>query len=87
MKFIINEDIYENHDFIVENNFPIPIYVEKSDEDINIKVKTYKQRYTYFGAFNSYLIKTYISLFPKYSNNKYNLSQIFPLTSSVLTIF
>ena len=79
MKFIRTEDTNENFDFMVENSFPVPIYVDKYDKDIKINVTKYKQRYLYFGAINNNVMKAYFSLISEYSNDRYDFSKVLPL--------
>ena len=58
MKFANSSEFY---DFMVQNSYPIPIYVDKSNKDFKIKIKKYIQRYAFFGVINNDLLKIYIS--------------------------
>ena len=79
---LIREDINKKYDFISQNSYPFPIYVNKSDNDIKIKIKTYNQRYSLFGAINNNLFENYINFFLKKANSReqelFNFQQ-FPL--------
>ena len=78
MTLIREEDIYEYYDFIAQNSYPFSIYVNKPYNDIIINIKTYKPRYTLFGAINNNLFENYINFFFKEANPKFNFQQ-FPL--------
>ena len=77
---LINSDNLEYSDFIAQNSYSFPVYIDKNVKENTIKIKTYKPKYAYFGVINQYLINSYISLLPSISEqlNIYDLSQILP---------
>ena len=85
MRYVKSNDSSENYDFMVQNSYPIPIYVDKSDKDVKIKIKTYTPRYSYFDAINNNLINNYITSISELSNELLNLSQLFPLNIRINT--
>ena len=79
---IINSDRDEATDYIIQNYLGLPIYVEKSTQNQTIKVKKYPPKFTFFGAENPFIFKTFYSFGEKskdYSevdfNNYKNLTQ------------
>ena len=58
----------EKYDYINQNYIPLPIYVDKSEKDINIKIKTYQPRYSFFAAINNNLFNAYENLQSQYSS-------------------
>ena len=76
-------DINKQYDFIAQNSYPFPIYVEKFENDIIIKIKIYNSRYTLFTSLNNNLFENYINFFLKkaISNKEQELFnfQQFPL--------
>ena len=61
MKLIIPSSIKEESDLIVQNYFGYSVYVEKYDKDINITIKKYEPRFSFFGAGNEELFNLYIN--------------------------
>ena len=70
----------EYSDFISQNSYPFPIYIDKPENDIKIKIKTYKPKYANFGVIHNNFVYSYMSLFPFLSEllNKNDLIQISP---------
>ena len=60
MRYIKNDDSSETYNFIVQNSSPFPIYVDKFDKDVKIKIKTYYPRYSYFSAINNYIFQGFL---------------------------
>ena len=85
MRLIKDDNISDIYDFIIQNSFSIPIYIEKYNKDIKIKIKTYKPRYSFFIALNDNLIKNYISQLSENPINDFLLdaNQPFPLNIRV----
>ena len=52
MRYIERSVTSENYDFIIQNSFTVPIYVDKFNKDVKIKIKVYNPRFSYFGAIN-----------------------------------
>ena len=79
MILINSDNTTEYSNFIAQNSYPYPIYVDKLGKQIKIKINT-KPKYAYFGVINNNLVDSYISLFSSFSEllQKYNLSQIAP---------
>ena len=61
MKILANIEDKEKNDFIFQNYFAYPIYVEKYEKDINITIKKYEPRYAFFSFINSDLFDLYIN--------------------------
>jgi len=61
MKLIIPSNIKEESDLIVQNYFGYSVYLEKYDKDINITIKKYEPRFSFFGAGNEDLFNLYIN--------------------------
>ena len=80
MILINSDNTTEYSNFIAQNSYPYPIYVDKLGKQIKIKINTFKPKYAYFGVINNNLVDSYISLFSSFSEllQKYNLSQIAP---------
>ena len=64
MRYIKKDDSSETYDFIVQNSSPFPIYIDKLNKDVIIKIKTYNPRYSYFYAINNYIFKNTIENLP-----------------------
>ena len=62
MIFLKDDDINKKYDFITQNTYPFPIYVDKSNKDVKIKIKTYQPRYALFAAVNNNLLDFYFNL-------------------------
>ena len=54
---------------ITQNTISIPIYVDKCDKEIKIKIKTYKPRYVFFAALNNNLLNIYFNLSSEMTSN------------------
>ena len=54
---------------ITQNTISIPIYVDKCDKEIKIKIKTYKPRYVFFAALNNNLLNSYFNLSSEMTSN------------------
>ena len=50
------------YDYLIENNYKNPIYINKNNKEIELKVESYYPRYSLFGAMNFELFKTYLSI-------------------------
>ena len=81
MRLLNNGKDFENSDFIAQNSYPFPIYVDKSKKNIKIKIKIYKPKYAFFAAFNNNLLDFYIPLLSSLEENSYlyDSDQFFPL--------
>ena len=53
------------HDFIIQNYYPLPIYVKANKKDLNITVKKYRSKYAIAAVLDSYLLKTYLNMLNK----------------------
>ena len=53
-------EVQEKKDFIIQNFFGYPIYVDKLERDITIRVKKYEPRYVFFGIVDYELFNLYI---------------------------
>ena len=58
---IIYSELDEATDYIIQNYLGIPIFIEKSTQDQEIKVKKYPPKFAFFGAENPFIFKTFYS--------------------------
>ena len=85
MKFfgVTNSSENINSNLIIENYLNLPIYIDQSDKNIDITVKKYTPKYTFFGAIDNNSFQNYLDFFYYYiKSNSEELSQlrsIFPI--------
>jgi len=58
MKISFSNDT-ELTDYIIQNTFPLHIYVSKSDKDCTITTSSYSPKFAFFGAENPYLFNAF----------------------------
>ena len=77
----------EKYDYINQNYLPLPIYVDKSEKDINIKIKTYQPRYSFFAAINNNLFNAFFNSPSQYSSfiKQYFNKEILPVNLRINT--
>ena len=49
----------ESNDIILENYYNIPIYIEESEQNIDIKVQKFNSTYAILGVINNNLLQNY----------------------------
>ena len=78
MKLVIPNDVKEESDLIIQNYFAYPIYVGKYDKDINITIKQYEPRFSFFGVGNEVLFNLYINEINKFTEitDQFDLSNM-----------
>ena len=53
-------EVKEKKDFIIQNFFGFPIYIDKVDRNITLLIKSYEPKYAFFGVVNNELFKLYL---------------------------
>ena len=68
MHFIFSEE-NEVSDYIIQNFYDFPIFVEKTEQEQIIKLEYYSTYFAFFGAENPFLFKSFYSYIEKYLKN------------------
>ena len=90
LQYIIPIELNKKRDFIAQNYFSFPTYVDKYEKDINITINKYLPKYAFFGAANNDLFNIFISgeiSKPLSSGGNYvvNLNYLFPSILRIIT--
>ena len=64
----------EEFNFLIENSYKNPIFINKSNKEVIINIKSYYPKYAFFGVMTKELFKSYLSFFLRSSNDD-NLSE------------
>ena len=64
----------EEFNFLIENSYKNPIFINKLDKEVTIDIKSYYPKYAFFGVMTKELFQSYLSFFLRCSNDD-NLSE------------
>ena len=64
----------EKFNFLIENSYKNPIFINKSNNEVTINIKSYYPKYAFFGVMTKELFQSYLSFFLRSSNDD-NLSE------------
>ena len=81
MLFLSLDNTIEKSDIMAQNNFTMPIFVDKYEKDTKINIQFFAPRYSFFGIINNNLAKDYIYSFIqcKVPKNYKEINQLFPI--------
>ena len=62
MKIINELNLAEYYDYLIQNSFPLSIYLDKYDKDNNLTINVFKSQNNFFAMINNDSLKNYINL-------------------------